>query len=179
MPASYVNFVGRWRAYDVNGRQITYNLGDLVTYTNSGGAESTHLAVQQTTRTPLSGVNGGWLVMGSAGPTGGGGTGGRISLTYASTPPASAQVADQWFNSSSGRFFIYMNDGDSNQWVEIASIGERGPKGDTGSAGGMQFSYGNTAPSSPTVGDKWFDTVSGREYTWVDDGDSLQWVETY
>jgi hypothetical protein len=90
MPASYVNFVGRWRAYDVNGRQITYNLGDLVTYTNSGGAESTYLAVQQTTRTPLSGVNGGWLVMGSVGSTGGGGgTGGRINLTYSSTPPTS------------------------------------------------------------------------------------------
>lgn len=148
MAASYVNFVGKWRAYDVNGRQITYNLGDLVLYTNSSGAESTYLAVQQTTRTPLSGVNGGWLVMGSAGTAigGTGGTGGRITLTYASTPPASPQVADQWFNSSSGRFFIYMNDGDSDQWVEIASIGERGPQGNTGPSG----EAGLTGPTGPT-----------------------------
>ncbi len=164
----------------MNGRQITYNTGDLVIFTDNDGSESTYMAVGQTTRTPLSGVNGGWLVMGSGAISGAtGGTGGRISLTYASSPPASPQVADQWFNSSSGRFFIYMNDGDSNQWVEIASIGERGPKGDTGPAGGMQFTYGNTYPTSPTPGDKWFDTVSGREFTYVYDGDSYQWVETF
>lgn len=164
----------------MNGRQITYNTGDLVIFTDNDGSESTYMAVGQTTRTPLSGVNGGWLVMGSGAISGAtGGTGGRINLTYASSPPASPQVADQWFNSSSGRFFIYMNDGDSNQWVEIASIGERGPKGDTGPAGGMQFTYGNTYPTSPTPGDKWFDTVSGREFTYVYDGDSYQWVETF
>jgi hypothetical protein len=180
MVASYVNFVGKWRAYDVNGRQITYNTGDLVIFTDNNGSESTYMAVGQTTRTPLSGVNGGWLVMGSGAISGvTGGTGGRISLTYSSSPPASPQVADQWFNSSSGRFFIYMNDGDSDQWVEIASIGERGPKGDTGPAGGMQFTYGNTYPTSPTPGDKWFDTVSGREFTYIYDGDSYQWVETF
>ena len=101
MAASYVNFVGKWRAYDVNGRQITYNIGDLVIFTRNDGTESTYMAVGQTTRTPLSGVNGGWLVMGSGAISGiTGGTGGRISLTYASSPPASPQVADQWFNSS-------------------------------------------------------------------------------
>lgn len=177
MAASYINFVGKWRAYDVNGRQITYSPGDLVIYTNSNGSESTYLATRQTTRTPLSGVNGGWVGFGSDASTGG--TGGRITLTYSSIPPASPLVADQWFNSSSGRFFIYMNDGDSDQWVEIASIGERGPKGDTGPAGGMQFTYGATAPGSPTPGDKWFDTVSGFEFTYVNDGDSQQWVQLF
>jgi len=178
MAASYVNFAGKWRAYDVNGRQITYNMGDLVIFTNNQGSESTYMAINQTSRTPLSGVNGGWLVMGSEAISGGtGGTGGRISLSYSSDPPTSPQVADQWFNSSSGRFFIYMNDGDSSQWVEIASIGERGPKGDTGPSSGLQFSYGATAPTGSTPGDKWFDTITGREFTWIDDGDSEQWVE--
>jgi len=173
-----INFIGKWRAYDVNGIQITYNPGDLVIYTKTNGEESTYLATTQTARTPPSGLNGGWLALGS-GTTfaGGGGTGGRISLTYSPTPPPSPVVPDQWFNSSSGRFFIYMNDGDSNQWIEIASIGERGPKGNTGPAGGMQFSYGATAPTGSTPGDKWFDIASGREFTWVDDGDSQQWVE--
>jgi hypothetical protein len=182
MAASLINFLGRWRAYDVNGNQITYYPGDLVIFRTSEGFESTYLATITTNRTPLSGLNGGWVSLGGTGSTisgSSGGTGGRISLTYASSPPASPQVADQWFNSSSGRFFIYMNDGDSNQWVEIASIGEKGPKGDTGPAGGMQFTYGNTYPASPTPGDKWFDTVSGREFTYIYDGDSYQWVETF
>jgi hypothetical protein len=179
MAASFINFVGKWRAYDVNGRQITYNTGDLVIFTDTSGTESTYLAVKQTTRTPLSGLNGGWVGFGSASSGIVGATGGRISLSYSSSPPASPQIADQWFNSSSGRFFIFMNDGDSNQWIEIASIGEKGPKGNTGPAGGMQFTYGNTYPTSPTPGDKWFDTISGREYTYVYDGDSYQWVETY
>lgn len=177
MAASFINFVGKWRAYDVNGRQITYAAGDLVIYTQSNGSESTYLAVKQTTRTPLSGLNGGWVGFGSP-SSGSGGTGGRISLTFSSTPPASPQVADQWFNNTSGRFFIYMDDGDSKQWIEIASIGEKGPKGDTGPAGGMQFTYGATAPSSPTPGDKWFDTITGLEYTFINDG-ATHWVQLF
>ena len=174
MAASNINFLGKWRAYDVNGVQVTYNPGDLVIYTASSGAESTYFATQRTTRTPLPGINGGWVPLGVSNASISGGTGGRINLTYSSSPPASPEIADQWFNSVSGRFFIYMNDGDSDQWVEIASIGERGPKGNTG---GILFTYGLTAPSSPTPGDKWFDIATGYEFTYVDDGDSEQWVQ--
>lgn len=35
----------------------------------------------------------------------------------------------------------------------------------------------NVPPSSPTVGDLWIDTNSGRHYNYIDDGDSFQWVE--
>lgn len=34
-----------------------------------------------------------------------------------------------------------------------------------------------TAPSSPVVGMKWLDTTTTTEYTYVNDGDSSQWVE--
>jgi hypothetical protein len=34
-----------------------------------------------------------------------------------------------------------------------------------------------TAPTSPINGMKWLDTVTGNEYTYVNDGDSSQWVE--
>lgn len=34
-----------------------------------------------------------------------------------------------------------------------------------------------TAPSSPTQGIEWEDTTSSILYTWLDDGDSTQWVE--
>jgi hypothetical protein len=33
------------------------------------------------------------------------------------------------------------------------------------------------APSSPTQGDRWLSTDSGRLYTYFNDGDSSQWAE--
>lgn len=39
------------------------------------------------------------------------------------------------------------------------------------------WSFAASAPSSPSPGQKWTDSTSGIEYTWVDDGTSTQWVE--
>jgi hypothetical protein len=36
---------------------------------------------------------------------------------------------------------------------------------------------GATAPASPTAGQQWFDTTVGALYTYIDDGDTSQWVE--
>ncbi|MCK9987658.1 MAG: hypothetical protein AzoDbin1_04130 [Azoarcus sp.] len=47
----------------------------------------------------------------------------------------------------------------------------------TGGAGGGGFSYGATAPATPTAGDRWVDANSGIEYTYISDGNSSQWVE--
>ena len=38
-------------------------------------------------------------------------------------------------------------------------------------------SYGETAPSNPGTGDFWFESDTGSFYAYLDDGDSLQWVE--
>lgn len=183
MAGSLINFIGRWRAYDVNGVQITYNPGDVVIFTTNSGIESTYLATKQTTRTPLSNVSGGWLPLGSSGIVSAtGGTGGRISFTYSSTPPASPLIADQWFDSTSGRFFIYMNDENSDQWVEIASIGERGPvgpTGPTGPTGSGVLTYSNTFPPSPLHGDRWFDTNTGLLFTYMTDESNTQWVQIF
>jgi len=46
----------------------------------------------------------------------------------------------------------------------------------TASGGG--FTISDTAPTDPEDGDRWLDSTSGIEYTWVDDGSSSQWVET-
>lgn len=40
------------------------------------------------------------------------------------------------------------------------------------------FTYSATAPSSPVAGDRWYDSDLGIEYTYVNDGDTSQWVET-
>ncbi len=59
--------------------------------------------------------------------------------------------------------------------------------GTGGGAGGTAFYYRSTAPGSAspaespeitlTPGDRWLDSDSGIQYTYVDDGSSAQWVE--
>lgn len=44
--------------------------------------------------------------------------------------------------------------------------------------GGPAFTSSATAPASPVSGDRWFDTSIGVYFTYVNDGNSLQWVET-
>lgn len=84
---------------------------------------------------------------------------------------------------------MYLWDGSS--WSNIGKItGEIGPIGYTGSVGftgsigftGSQgessFSWGPTPPENPEVGARWYDTTAGILVVYVDDGNSLQWVET-
>lgn len=39
------------------------------------------------------------------------------------------------------------------------------------------FSYSTTAPSLPEAGDKWVNANTGIEYTYINDGDTSQWVD--
>jgi hypothetical protein len=45
------------------------------------------------------------------------------------------------------------------------------------SSTGGAFTFSATAPSSPNIGDRWTDSNSGITYTYVNDGNSNQWVE--
>lgn len=47
----------------------------------------------------------------------------------------------------------------------------------SGGGGGGSYTISSTAPSSPASGDKWYDLDDGREYTYINDGDSSQWVD--
>lgn len=49
--------------------------------------------------------------------------------------------------------------------------------GSGGGSGGASFTTSETAPSSPQVGDQWLDSTTGIKYTYVNDGNSSQWVE--
>lgn len=42
---------------------------------------------------------------------------------------------------------------------------------------GVTFTSATTPPSSPSEGDEWLDSNSGTLYKYVDDGNSLQWLE--
>lgn len=41
------------------------------------------------------------------------------TTTVSTTKPSNAQPGDTWYDTSNGTFFIYYNDGDSSQWVEV------------------------------------------------------------
>ena len=47
----------------------------------------------------------------------------------------------------------------------------------TGGGGGNTFTSSGTPPSSPEAGDVWYDTDNDVEYTYINDGNSSQWVE--
>jgi len=46
-----------------------------------------------------------------------------------------------------------------------------------GGGGGGGFTNGETEPVTKALGDRWYVPSTGRLYTWVNDGDSTQWVE--
>ena len=83
---------------------------------------------------------------GDTGPQGPiGNTGASIvELFYGPTSPSTPEEGNLWFNSDSGLFFVYVNDGDSSQWVQIVgSLGQTGSTGNDGPTG----SIGETGPA--------------------------------
>ena len=60
--------------------------------------------------------------------------------------------------------------------VGISGYSGYSGSGGSGTGGGSAIIFSDTAPSSPAVGQLWFDTSSGIEYVWQFDGDSSQWV---
>ncbi len=42
---------------------------------------------------------------------------------------------------------------------------------------GTSFTYASSAPGGPVPGDRWVDSNTGIEYTYLNDGNSSQWVE--
>lgn len=93
------------------------------------------------------------------------------TLTVGSSAPASPSTGEQWYNTNDGALYIYYNDGDSSQWVGVS--GPAGPTGESGAA-----TVGDNPPSSPTVGQQWFDSSDGSLYIYYNDGTSNQWVAT-
>lgn len=100
------------------------------------------------------------------------------------------QVGDGFIVQSTGDFYVW----NGSEWSNVGKItGDAGPIGYTGSQGdqGVQgetgfvgsqgestFSWGPTPPENPEVGARWYDTTAGILLVYVDDGNSLQWVET-
>jgi len=119
--------------------------------------------------------------------------------------PGTANNGDVWFNTSTARSYIYYEDSDSSQWVEIGgaegAVGTPSELGDIpgvdltgladgktlvydaansewipGEAGG-KFTVSDTAPSEAENGDTWFKSDDGKTYIYYVDADGGQWVE--
>lgn len=72
---------------------------------------------------------------------------------------------------------ISVSTGYTGSQGDIGYSGSQGDTGYVGSQGESTFTWGNTAPVNPAVGDRWYDTVTSCLTVYVDDGDSQQWVE--
>lgn len=123
------------------------------------------------------------------------------------TVPTSAKSGDIWFNSAFGIAYVYYDDGNSSQWLElispaptsinsitdIADVEITNPLDDqviSYDAANSQWvnttidisatTVSDTAPTTPPPanGDGWFDSSSGYLYVYYNDGNGVgQWVE--
>jgi hypothetical protein len=69
---------------------------------------------------------------------------------YTSTSPSGVTQGDRWIDSDNGIEYVYINDGNSNQWIQPTSNGSQGPQGVTGPTGpqGLQGNTGATGSAS-------------------------------
>jgi len=97
------------------------------------------------------------------------------TMTISDTAPSNPEVGAMWFDSSIGKSFIYYNDGNSSQWIQMNPNTQSGPAGADGSS---VTAYANTAafPSSDnTVGDFAFASDTKSLYIW----DGSEWDRVY
>jgi len=100
--------------------------------------------------------------------------------TTSDTPPGSPSNGQTWFDTTTGTLYVYYDDGTSSQWVGVTGPGgENAPSGSSSgssSVGGASLSISDTAPTTPTAGDLWFNSTDLTTYVYYDDGGSSQWV---
>jgi len=137
-----------WRAsFDF----IEYNVRDVVQYNGSTYFCNTFIASGDAI-SHIPSVSARWDLLsakGSTGPTGPTGVTGNTGVTgddgqfsvAATTPPASPEVGDAWYDSASGNLYVYYD----GYWVEAASAND-GPTGNTGATGAV----GNTGVTGQT-----------------------------
>jgi hypothetical protein len=120
------------------------------------------------------------------------------------TVPSTANNGDIWFNTNIGIAYVYYDDGNTAQWIQlispagqsINSIDDITDVTITNPFNGQIISYdsilnqwvnstidvsattiADTAPAEPQQGDAWFDSSTGYLYIYYSDGTSGQWVE--
>lgn len=115
------------------------------------------------------GDSGQWVELSVGTANGGGGGGPSSSFYYSSTVPSTPYHGDTWFKSDTGQYFIYIDDEDSSQWVELTVGGTGG--------GSANYTVSSTAPTVANPGDIWYHSTDHSILMYINDGDSNQWVE--
>tara|TARA_R100001463_G_scaffold2299_11_gene9842 strand:+ start:9975 stop:12029 length:2055 start_codon:yes stop_codon:yes gene_type:complete len=82
--------------------------------------------------------------------------GGGASVTIADSAPGSPSAGNLWFESDTGKTFIYYGDGSSNQWVEVGASSAAA----AGATGQIQYASSGAFASS-------------ANFTWDESADSL------
>jgi hypothetical protein len=87
--------------------------------------------------TGIQGPTGPTGLTGSTGSTGSTGVTGVAAYSNSATAPSSPIAGNGWFNTETGKVYVYYTDVDGSQWVEVgaAPIGPTGPTGVTGATG--------------------------------------------
>ena len=137
--------------YDVEWTTVAFDLNGLSDVDTSGAVDKNTLVYEDTTGT--------WV----AGPGGG-------RFTVSETPPVDVLNGDTWLDSTTGNSYLYYEDADNAQWIQIA-----GPNS-VGTAGGS-LTIASTAPGTPVDGDLWYDPTEGFTYIYYRDEDSSQWIQ--
>ena len=96
------------------------------------------------------------------------GSSGTIT-NVAKTDVANTFTLNQIISGSLTATSIIKSGGTSNQYLMA--------DGTVTTSSGVKYTYSATAPISPTAGDVWVDTSDGTELTYINDGDTSQWVE--
>ena len=91
----------------------------------------------------------------------------KILIRNGTTAPSAGDfdVAEPAWDKTNSKLYIKNAAG---TMVEIAG----------GGGGGGSYTASSSPPASPAEGDRWYDIDLGIEFTYVNDGNSLQWVET-
>ena len=100
------------------------------------------------------------------------GGGGGASVTTSDAAPSSPSAGDLWYNTNAGGLFVYYQDANSSQWVEVV-----GKTGATGAVGGVTVSVSDAAPSSPSAGQLWWNSTTNKLYIYYTDANSSQWIQ--
>ena len=103
--------------------------------------------------------------------------GDSAGVTSSITPPVSPNENDLWFNTENLNLYIYYNDGDSVQWVQVNTAGASGTGGGEGGGGGgggsgvVVYDTVNELPlNNNTAGDQAYVTSTNRLYLWTGNG---------
>lgn len=76
---------------------------------------------------------------------------GVIGAALGETPPTGVEAGTLWFNTSTGKLFVYYNDGNSSQWVQPTSLIYGGGSGGSSGASAI-VDLNDVSITSPTAG---------------------------